>query len=315
MIVFKKKDENIFECYRNNNGLLVVYGAAFWGIMLAEEEQIQIDYFCDRRADDIKYIGNIPVVNGIQLERLVRKSGKRATIIICVGLNKSLVVSVYKDLVKLPIDADVFNYFDNLNVFNENNFIFNKKEYLLYEHFFNCGYAETRMTERSVEIALAVEYLKTCQDNVVEIGAVTPYYFHDDKIIDIVDPTDEHNRVNMKASMFDYDLRQRDVLSISTVEHIGTQDYGMNEEKTVVDAIEKIINEARQYLITAPLGYNKLLDDWVKNNKGNSAVRILKRGIRNNWMEVPPQYFEECVGGIKYTPLWANGLVIIERLM
>lgn len=313
-LCFRRRDEDIFEYYEKNGGILAVYGAAFWGNMLAEEKNIKIDYFCDRRANEISNMGNIPVVDSIQLEKLVKESGKRATIIICVGLNKYSVVSIYSDLTKLSIEADVFNYFDNINIFKERNFTFNKKNYSLYEHYFNCGYAETRMTERSVEIALAIEYLKTCQNNVVEIGAVTPYYFYDSKITDIVDPADPHNRVNINASMFDCDLRDRDVLSISTVEHIGTQDFGMNEEKTVVDAIEKIIKEARQYLITAPIGYNKLFDDWVKNNRNSSAIRILKRGINNYWIEVNPSNFEEW-SGVKYTPLWANGLVIIERLM
>lgn len=37
----------------------------------------------------------------------------------------------------------------------------------------------------------------------------------------------------------------------------GTSDFGMNEKKNVVDVIEKIRNEAKEYLVTAPLGYNK----------------------------------------------------------
>lgn len=308
---FRKRHENIYECHKKNDGILVVYGAGFWGAMFAEEEQIKIDYFCDRRAEEIHNIGNIPVVDSGQLEKIVRGSGKRATIIICVGLNKTMVLSIYCDLIKLSIEADVFDYFENLHIFKESSFIFDQKEYFLYEHSFNCGYVETRMTERSVELAIAKEYLKTCQNNVAEIGAVTPYYFYDNKIIDIIDPTDLHNRVNIKTSMFDCDLRGRDILSISTVEHIGTQDFGMNEEKTVVDAIEKITSEARQYLITAPLGYNKLLDDWVKKNVKNSDIKFLKRGMNNYWIEMERDCFEQ----IKYTPLWANGLVIIQKLM
>lgn len=308
-ICFRKRDEDIFECHRNNGGILVVYGATYWGILISKHKNIKVDYCCDRRAEEIHYIGDIPVINSGQLEKIVNESGKRATIIICVGLNEASVVSIYKDLVKLSIEADVFNYFDNLTIFKENSFIFNQKEYRLFEHPFNCGYVKTRMTERSVELSIAIEYLKVCQSDVVEIGAVTPYYFLDSKITDIIDPIDSHNKVNLKTSMFNCDLRGRDVLSISTVEHIGTQDYGINEKKTVLDAIEKITSEARQYLITAPLGYNKLLDDWVKENVRNSEIRLLKREINNHWTEIKPNCFEQ----IDYTPLWANGLVIISN--
>lgn len=308
---FRKKDEDIFECYRNNGGLLVVYGATYWaGILASKREEVKIDYFCDKRANEISCIQDVPVINSEQLEKIVNESRKRATIIICVGLKESTVISIYKDLAKLSMEADVFNYFENLTIFKENSFIFNQKEYLLFEHSFNCGYHETRMTERSVELSIAIEYLKSCQNNVVEIGAVTPYYFCDRKITDIIDPTDPHNRVNLKTSMFHCDLRGKDVLSISTVEHIGTQKYGMNEKETAVDAIEKIRSEARHYFITAPLGYNQLLDEWVKENIMNPEIRLMRRGINNHWTEI-----ENCVEEIEYTPLWANGLIIISNRM
>lgn len=58
------------------------------------------------------------------------------------------------------------------------------------------------MTERSVELALAKEYIDTCEGNIVEIGAVTPYYFYSNKISNIIDPTDNHKRV-LKKSLFD----------------------------------------------------------------------------------------------------------------
>lgn len=303
-ICFRKRDEDIFECHRKNGGMLVVYGATYWAKAL--NEKIKIDYFCDRKAEEIRSINNIPVINSRQLEKVINESGKRATIIICVGLTEPAAISIYKDLVKLSIEADVFNYFENAVIFQENSFVFNQKEYFLFEHSFNCGYHETRMTERSVELSIAREYLKSCQGNVVEIGAVTPYYFCDSKITDIIDPTDLHNRVNLKTSMFNCDLQGKDVLSISTVEHVGTHGYGMNEKETALDAIEKIRSEARHYLITAPLGYNKLLDEWVKKNIMNPEIRLMKRGINNHWTEI-----ENCFEEIEYTPLWANGLAII----
>ncbi len=270
---------------------------------------VTADYFCDRQADIINNVNGVPVIDSKKLEEVVKTSGKRATIIICIGTKKFSVLSIYNDLIKLDIEADVFDYFENDSVFSDKSFMFNRKKYELFEHSFNCGYVDSRMTERSVELALAQEWLKCCSGEVVELGAVTPYYFYDKKIVKIVDPTDLHHRVNSKKSLFECDFKGKNILSISTVEHVGTCDYGMSEEKNVIDAIEKIVEEAKSFLITAPLGYNELLDDWIRNNRSNSMIRILRRGINNHWVEIELQDYQEIV----YGPLWAYGLVVIVK--
>lgn len=196
------------------------------------------------------------------------------------------------------IFADVFFYFDG-------------NKYELYEHAYNCGYLEARMTERSVELALAKRYLDNFEGgDVVEIGAVTPYYFANDKIIDIVDPTDEHNRVTIRKSLFECDFREKNILSISTVEHVGLQEYGMDEKKNVIDALQKILTEAKSCFITVPLGYNALLDNWIRQNRNNPMIKIMKREKDNHWIEIDSLVYED----IEYGPLWANGLAIIRKI-
>ena len=310
-VYFCSRKENIYEYLDKNNGLCIVYGATTWGELLLCDGEIKIDYFCDKRAEMIHSLSikNVPVINAHQLEDLIKKSGKRATIIICVGTNEGVVKSIRYDLTRLDIEADVFDYFENLHIFSDTAFEYNGKNILLYEHAHNCGYIDGRMTERSVEVALAKEWLKNCKGNVAEVGAVTPYYFYSDKISDIIDPTDKHIRVNCKASIFDVSLKGKNVLSISTVEHIGRNEYGLIENMNAIDAIEKILHEAESCLITAPLGYNELLDNWVRSNRDNSIIRIMKRGINNHWTEISTYDFEE----INYGPLWAFGLLIIEK--
>lgn len=310
-VCFRTRNDNIYDYYERNHGLCIVYGAGFWGKVFAEECFIKIDYFCDRQAERIKNVNGIPVVESSRLPLLIKESGKRAIIIICAGIKNNYVMSMYGELTKQSIDADVFNVFENNVVFSDNNFKIDGKRYELFEHSFNCGYICGRMTERSVEISLALEYLKNIRRGgaiITEIGAVTPYYFYDSRISDIIDPTDSHDRVNHKDTMFAFDLTGKNILSISTVEHIGTNDYGMAEKRNVIDAIEKIMNEADSYLITAPTGYNEVLDNWVKEHRYDSKVKVLKRGINNHWVEVEPDNFEN----IPYTPLWANGLIIIR---
>jgi len=128
------------------------------------------------------------------------------------------------------------------------------------------------------------------------------------RVKDIIDPTDIHKRVNLKKSVFECDLRGKNVLSISTVEHIGLSDYGMCETLNCVDAINKILAESKMCLITAPLGYNEMLDNWVRVNAENPMVTLMKREINNHWIEI--EKYEE----IKYSSLWACGLVIIKKV-
>lgn len=304
--IFQTKKESMKAFIEKNKGITVIYGAAFWGGLLAENSDFKIDYFCDKRASVPYVLHGIPVVNIKELENIINKSKKRATIIICVE-NKGTVLSIYNDLVQLDLNADVFDYFENEIVFSDSEFILNGKRYALFEHPYNCGYKHARMTERSVELSLAREYIDSCNGTIVEIGAVTPYYFFNNKIAEIIDPTDIHKRVTRK-SIFDCDLNGKNVLSISTVEHIGTSDYGMHETENTVDAIEKILREADTCLITAPSGYNKLLDEWVKENQKSEIVKLMQRSMNNHWEEVTDSYV-----AIEYTHLWANGLVVIKQ--
>jgi hypothetical protein len=62
------------------------------------------------------------------------------------------------------------------------------------------------------------------------------------------------------------------VLSISTIEHIGTTDYATNERQNIVDkngaivALKQILDDADNCLVSFPVGYNKYLDAWVEEN-------------------------------------------------
>ncbi|MBW2410704.1 MAG: hypothetical protein JRF72_12965 [Deltaproteobacteria bacterium] len=168
------------------------------------------------------------------------------------------------------------------------------------------------MTERSVELALADEWL-TIKDNVVEIGAVTPYYWPN-RIKDIIDPTDSHELVNIKASLFDVSLKERDVLCLSVLEHIGTGDYGQNFSPGLsIGALEIILMQSKSALITVPAGYNKQFEDYIfKRIYKDSKVYYLVRdkGEKdNNWKQVNMLKESE----LEYGPLWANSLIIIMK--
>ena len=59
---------------------------------------------------------------------------------------------------------------------NIKKFTLNDKEYFLFTHNINCGWPPFRMTERSVELHVADEWINNHND-IIEVGAVTPYYW------------------------------------------------------------------------------------------------------------------------------------------
>ena len=168
------------------------------------------------------------------------------------------------------------------------------------------------MTERSVELSIANDWLAT-KDDVIEIGAVTPYYWPK-RIKDIVDPTDGHDLVNINATLFDVSLKNKNVLCLSVLEHIGAGDYGLDSSPgTSIGALEIILMRSKSALITVPVGYNKQLDNYIfKRISKKSKVYYLVRGSGekdNNWKQVNMLRKNE----LEYGPQWANSLIVIIK--
>ncbi len=191
---------------------------------------------------------------------------------------------------------------------------FNGTWYEYFSHDSNCGHPGTKRTERTVELALADYWLRDVTD-VYEVGAVTPYYWSD-RVKEIIDPADGHPRVTSRTSLFDHDFTGKNVLSISTVEHVGTGDYGIAERKNPVDAITKIIIESTNCLITAPLGWNKTLDQYLMDgqyDENGYTVRFMTRASNDTWSPAERKNAYIQYGGCGDLSCWANSLVIIEK--
>lgn len=140
---------------------------------------------------------------------------------------------------------------------------------LLPEDYFHHHYGETWNTEREIEIAIALRWLERNRNDVLEIGAVMPYYqdFVKHQVIDPYDP-----RATIRDFMENQDLEMWNILSISTIEHIGTTDYATKQRQNIVDeeaainALKQILDDADNCLVSFPVGYNKYLDVWVEEN-------------------------------------------------
>ena len=187
-------------------------------------------------------------------------------------------------------------------------FCYKGEQLKLYQNRFNCGKINERMTERGLELAIAKKWLSENKDDLIEIGAVTPYYFPG-IINEVVDPADKHKRVTIHKSLFEVDLKDKKVLSISTVEHVGMNEYGISEGKNSIQAIKYIFQNASHCLITYPYGHNKLLDSWTRKHLDSKYLTVYSRNSYENVWVVKTKRNDLK----KYGPLWANTVAIIQK--
>lgn len=204
-------------------------------------------------------------------------------------------------------------------------FEYGGRELPYFYHAYNCGWPPYT-SERTVELALADDWLeRQMGQRVVEVGAVTPYYWPG-RVGEVVDPFDPHPRVTRRCSLIDVDLRGAHVLSISTFEHIGTGDYASQESpERINESVAKLLAEAPEFLVTMPTGYNCRVDELLFDD-GNwprdVSVGFLVRMPDGSWQQTTDpararrpygdprlqrRFPETCIGH------WANAVAVLER--
>lgn len=180
-------------------------------------------------------------------------------------------------------------------------------------------YNHTKVNERTIEIALGHEFFELMAsqtEHQVEVGAVMPYYLHgvDHEVVDLFDPWSHCNRTD--AIEFTY--AGKNVLSISTIEHIATSDYGAtpSDPHLAFTCLDKIVKTASHYLITWPIAYNKILDNDLFLS--DIPFKIMQRKDKdNNWEELtvgdtPKEYLFEFQYSNPFT--CGNAIVIITNI-
>lgn len=137
--------------------------------------------------------------------------------------------------------------------------------------YFSHPHNNTIINERAIEVVLGLRYIEavvksTSPTNLVEIGAVMPYYIGQERVFhECVDPIDPKATVVAMAETYDY--KGKNVLTISTVEHIGHGDYRLDKNTTLAyDVVDRIYTESQSCLISWPIGYHKHLDNAVQEN-------------------------------------------------
>lgn len=164
-------------------------------------------------------------------------------------------------------------------------------------------------SERGIELFLMQEYMKKYQD-IIEVGAVSPY--HTDIFSNIkhkiIDPYDPYEAC-IKEDAEKIDFTNKNVLCISTIEHMGTESYGNTEKDLYKPArfLEKIAKESASFLVTIPIGANIELDEYLITSSFNKI--ILHRLFYNPPVWMPHNSFKSAKD-IKYGTPFPNGNAI-----
>src|SRR5271157_2142104 len=142
------------------------------------------------------------------------------------------------------------------------------------------AYNNAANNERMIELPLAEWFLKKHNyfKSIIEVGAVTPYYFESQHFV--FDPFDTHKRC-IKVKAQDVNYLDCILLSISTIEHIcsaGDYNVPIETDKTALDVLQNMM-KAKEYLITFPRRFNRILDDFVEQKKEN-VIKLKRTNIK-----------------------------------
>lgn len=154
--------------------------------------------------------------------------------------------------------------------------------------YFRHPYNRAWLNERSVELALAFDFLAgTRDDRILELGNVTVHYGAEPH--DVIDKYEDYPGVfNQDIVTFQaepYDA----ILSLSTLEHVGWDERPREPEKVLkaYQNLKSLLKPGGRMLVTCPLGYNSFLDGLIFDDRLDFPVSsFLKRvSRRNTWVE------------------------------
>jgi SAM-dependent methyltransferase len=192
---------------------------------------------------------------------------------------------------------------------SDRSFFFEGKSYRYFYHPYNTAWKN----ERTIEIPLALEVLKTYQGTkILEVGNVLSHY--DPTVYHTVLDKYEKGRGVINEDVVDFrssgtfDL----IISISTLEHVGWDEHPREPLKVLraIENLTSLLSPSGKLFVTVPLGYNSALDSLLEENKTLfSILYCLKRVSRNNtWVQTNWDDVRETRYGNPY--ISANALVV-----
>jgi len=165
-------------------------------------------------------------------------------------------------------------------------FLFQGKIY----HYLYHRYGEAWNSERTVEVPIVQEVVQQYHGRkVLEVGNVLSHYF---PVCHTV--LDKYEKVPGVINEDVVDFRPPDsydlIVSISTLEHVGYDESPRDDSKfwRAIENLKRLLARDGVMIITLPIGYNRNVDDLLKEKRELfTRISYLKRISRNNeWMEV-----------------------------
>lgn len=175
--------------------------------------------------------------------------------------------------------------------------------------YFHHAYNSTHENERAVEVPLAEFFINNFGYGVTEVGAVMGYYgFNCGEVIDSNDALPGVTKAN---AVYDVDYTNKNVLSISTIEHFQSNEYGNVTDSDSIVFLQKILKQAKNYFICWPIGYNLILDAYAGNRSGLQYFMMQRISADNRWIKMQQPNFQQ-----KYDFPYpkANGICCVTNL-
>lgn len=190
-------------------------------------------------------------------------------------------------------------------LFVSKSFVFAGKQHRYWIHPFTLN------NERTVEIAIASQFLRDKQGGILELGNVLSNYIsfpHD--VVDKYELTP--GVINEDIVSFSPSKKYDFIVTLSTLEHVGWDETPREPEKMIqaIHRLKELLKDGGEMLATIPLGYNSFVDDLVRTLKMDfTEIRYLKRTTPNNqWREAS---LDEVVGAQFNSPFpCANAIVV-----
>lgn len=168
----------------------------------------------------------------------------------------------------------------------------------------------TTDSERKAEMSMAKWFIEHFDHDIIEIGEVCPFQINDVKHTVYDYGPQQGATIKMDASDIDYS--GKNVLSISTIEHVGNGDYGYSKEDSkAINLLKKMITESKNYLITFPVGYNKDFEKEIVES-GIEYI-LLERSEHNAWKQVEHKDFSHYEYNSPYYA--GNALCVFTNLI
>ena len=183
------------------------------------------------------------------------------------------------------------------------------REYLYFRHPYNRAW----MNERSVELSLALDFLSEAVGRTLELGNVTSHYVS--PAHDVLDKYENYPGV-INEDIISYAAEPYDnILSISTIEHVGWDESPREPEKVLqaYRSLVALLRHGGRMLVTCPLGYNSYLDQSIFDGSltFERTAFLMRVSQANIWVEVD---VDRAHGACYGSPFANANVVFVGRI-